>query len=41
MLPESGREFQYLYNKEQKELTPEETIKLALALTIINNNINL
>ncbi len=41
MLPESGDEFQYLYNKEQMQLTPEETIKLALVLTIINNNIQL
>lgn len=41
MLPESGDEFQDLYKKEQINLTPEETIKLALALTIINNNINL
>ena len=41
MLPVSGNEFQDLYNKEQTELTPEETIKLALALTIINNNLKL
>ena len=39
MLPESGDEFKRLYIKEQINLTPEETIKLALALTIINNNI--
>lgn len=38
MLPETGYEFQELYSKDEAKLTPEETIKLALFLTILINN---